>query len=1315
MKPFYYAIIALATWALGMGLNPLAAQEDWNDLNVYSVNKVSPHANVIPYADVSAIADLRYQESPFYRSLNGLWHFFLAENPNACPKDFFLVGYDVSQWDRIEVPGNIELQGFGVPVYTNTHNEFPSNPPYVPDSLNPTGCYVYDFQVPESWRNRRIFIKFGAVKSAMYLYVNGNRVGYSEDSKSPAEWEITKYVHPGQNRLAAKVIRFSDGSYLECQDMWRMSGITRDVCIYSKPRTFISDYKVIADIDEKNGSGQLDLTVDLSAPLSHTVTMEMELLDAQGERVLQVQKEMGVSDYFTFFSGPECTIPNIHPWTAETPYLYTLVLRLFNSSTVATEIVGCKVGFRNVAVKEVEYRIDDTVLRTRQLCVNGTPITIRGVNRHEHSPYYGHYVTRQEMEFDIMLMKHLNINAVRTSHYPDDEYWYELCDRYGLYVWDEANVESHAQGYGENSLAKKEAWIDPILYRVNNMLHRDRNYPSVIAWSLGNECGNGIAMERAYRFLKAKENCRPITYERAVMDWNTDVVEVMYPSVDYLSDYCREWRSLAPGRYARGSEAFVRTDRKPKDYDKKEVQQDLRRRPYIMAEYCHAMGNSMGGLQDYWDTISKYPQLQGGFVWDWVDQSFIQGPRNVSDYAEPMKPGEAPSCWYAVGGDLGSLPGVKDDDAFCANGVVTSDRRPHAHAYELQRVYQYLNVTQQRDSNGKQCFVLHNDFNFRDASDFVCRYRVFSTLRDSICSGSFQPQLPAGESCKIDLHLPHFATLPGERCFIRFNFLGDNYEVDDAYEAGSSWTFSENSHSEFELTDLDYLADTIALPTPARGFSCNLDETSNTVNIRRDGRFEITINADDGSIASINLQGQELLKAPLRWNLWRSPTLNDLVDPYGAHAWEGLNELHSSSLSCMVTSIGEPECMAEVEMLLELSTQEGRSVLLREIVDVDIEGRIQMSFQLQPRGNYRTLPRLGITMGIDSSCQQVEWWGNYYETYPDRQAVQWLGHNIDNPETVCGELHVVPQESGNRMAYWTSLQLGDKQLSICSADEHPFGFSLSAYSDSNVTAARRIKDLRRDDHYTLHADVRQAGLGTATCGPGVRPRYRISGDSTHRWRFVIVPSSISDSLNLWHYCNGYFDMPEGLRQELNSQEACHIKAVSMAAYGDSSQPADKPSGKYGSNFPQLLYDGHLGVTGNYADGWAGFEGRDSIDLFIELDEPLDPEQITLGCCHSANDWVLQPEQVSVQWSKNGKRYSEWRTLQPVRPIANEQRDSRRLALRYRFQPRQGLFHPAEARKVQYLHIRIRCQQTLPQWHDYGGSPAWLMLDELEVK
>lgn len=1340
MKRLLYIYIFLIVCIITTQGNCAWGQEDWNDVRVSSIGKVPPHVNVVPYADESGIAELRYFESPFYRSLNGRWKFYLAENPESCPKDFFMVGYDVSEWGDISVPGNIELNRpagigekgagddmgeelsegyYGVPVYVNTRNEFPSNPPYAPTDFNPTGCYVHDFQVPESWRSRRVFIKFGAVKSAMYIYINGRKIGYSEDSKTPAEWDITQYVHPGQNRLAVEVIRFSDGSYLECQDMWRMSGITRDVCLYSKPKVCISDYSVVADYDEAKGSGRMDVDVSLISPVTHRMTLQLVLQDTDGSAVVEQQQVLDVHQYSTTFSNID--IPTVKGWTAETPYLYTLVMRLCHEGGTCVETIGGKVGFRNVEIRPIAYYAADTLLVANQLCVNGKPITIKGVNRHEHSPVGGHYVSREEMEFDIMLMKHLNINAVRTSHYPDDEYWYELCDRYGLYVYDEANVESHAQGYGEGSLAKKAEWADPMIYRVNNMYRRDRNHPSVIAWSLGNECGNGVAMERAYSYLKAREQHRPVVYERAVTDWNTDIVGVMYPSVEYLSEYCHDWRHAMAGDIRRAAPEEIADEALAADTDAL--------RPYIMVEYCHAMGNSMGGLQDYWDTIDKYPPLQGGFIWDWVDQSFPMYGNRMQLTLDREKD----SVWYAVGGDLGSLPGVEDDDAFCANGIVSSDRKPHAHANEVQKVYQNLSVRQGTLPSGEQIYTLFNRFDFRNSDDFICQYRIFSSLRDSIFSDTLHTHLPPGERCQLKIDLSEMpAPLPGERFFIRFNFNGDNYEVDDPYDAGTYWSFTENCHDEFEMKVFDVPTDSIDIPAATQHFAIHQDkqqgivtfsqrlgnepgslQISKTPNPQGGERFCVTLDTRNGHITSYQYHGQELLQRPLRWNFWRPPTLNDLVDPYGARAWEGLDHLEATPISCEVHKFDTPDRMAEAVVLLELSSPEGRSLTLRESVEIDAEGRMQLGYTLDTRGNYRTLPRLGIQLGIDTMCQQVEWWGNFYETYPDRSQALWLGHHTAAPYEVCGERHLVPQESGNRNAHWTAFALGDKRLAFCSTSENPLSFGIRPYDDSTVTAARRLNELRESDHYIVNIDSRQAGLGTATCGPGVGKAYRIDGDSLQHFSLVVLPSLAKDSLNPWPFCGYYFDKPEATAMPATQLNL--VDTLCVTTYGDSTQPQGLPHPAYGHNFPEVLHDGHLAIAGNYGEGWIGFYGRDSIDLLITLAKSATLQQLAIGLCHSPSDWVMMPDSIEMQYSTNGRRYSDWQTLTPLLAFDDPQHTSRRQTYLHRFLPRQGLFKKAEAAQVRYIRLRLHTPAALPQWHPNTGSPAWTMIDEIIVK
>ena len=1094
----------------------VSAQPYWNNLEVYRLNKVQPHDRIIPDGD------------KWRMSLNGTWQFAFFDNPRQAT-------ITPSRWDTIHVPGNMELQGYGVPVYVNMKNEFPvgdrqganvpkANPPYAPTDYNPTGIYARDFTLPSSWQGRRTVIKFGAVKSAMYLYINGREVGYSQDSKTPAEWDITRYLQPGRNRVVAKVIRWCDGSYLECQDMWRMSGITRDVELYSVPSTYITDIKVIADLDTNEWkTGHLDVMIDLNREVQGgAVEWRVESGERRaesGEGKKEGRKVLESRDWFSSFA---VTIDDVQAWSDSTPSLYTLTVKLLDVSGRETERITKKIGFRHVDIRDGQLRL------------NGKPMEIRGVNRHEHSMYGGHYITLDEMREDIRLMKEMGVNAVRTCHYPDDELWYDLCDSAGLYVWDEANNESHAQGYGEGSLAKKKEWLNPILDRIYNMYKRDRNHPCVIAWSLGNECGNGYCFEEAYRFLKGKDNTRPVVYERAELARNTDIVGIMYPSVEYLSQYARN----------------------PKN-----------KRPYIMVEYCHAMGNSMGGLKDYWDTIDKYPQLQGGFIWDWVDQSFLKE-----------------GCW-AAGGDLGELPGIKDDDAFCANGILAADRTPHPHAYEVEAVY------------------------------------------------------TRGSS---------------------------NVPADTARLYRSRW-----------------------MTGPAEHYS--IDRGKHQVTIKGQN-FSVAISTADGSITSYRIDDHELLARPLRYNFWRPPTENDLVDPLGARAWQGLDQLKAEVLS---VSTGK----AEVQMLIRLTTPDGASIRMKQIIVADEQGCLQLNYMVVPGGQFRTLPKLGLQFGVDTSYIACTFYGNIHETYPDRREAQRVSTWYKSLDDLSAPQYVVPEEQGNREVRWVRFKGDGPDITFARNDNwsEPLNFSVRRYSDSVLTAVRRWCDVGAPDpYYTVSIDHLVAPLGTATCGPGVAERYTISGDSSYCYSFIIMPgtpASIADGLRAFSY-----SIHPDLRQMPPDDVANALKVASMVC-------SKTPAKRYADGFPQVLSDGRRAVPGDWQHGWTGFQGCDTVELTITLEEFATLGEISLGACHSPADWVVKPMDVQASWSIDGRRWSEWQSLELQNPPSDLYGDSRRL--RYSVEPRR-------AKSVHYVRLRIIGRSSLPIWHPYHGEQAWLMLDEVEL-
>ena len=1251
MTPYLKPLSLVA--AILLSVLPLMAQEPWQDPSVHAVNKLSPHTLVIPYSDESGVADLDYLSSDYCRLLNGEWKFYYANTPSQVPYNFYGEHYDISRWSSISVPGNWELQGFGTPVYVNVKNEFtPNTPPTVPDAYNSVGCYATDFEVPQEWAGRTTIIKFGAVKSAFYLYVNGRQVGYSEDSKTPAEFNITPFLHEGNNRLALKVYRLSDGSYLEAQDFWRISGIERDVVLYSVPKIHIKDFKVSARLDTNNyRTGRFGVDIYYSQEVPEGLKVTIDLLDDKGSLVLHKEQRTDHHDWFTYFIEKDCPVGEVAPWSAELPNLYTLTIKLYDKKDSLSEILATKVGFRNVEIKN------------GLLTINGKPVLIKGVNRHEHSLQGGHYCTRKEMEEDVSWMKVMNINAVRTCHYPDDEYWYELCDRYGLYLYDEANNESHPQGYGEQSLAKNKDWADAFQYRVNNMYMRDRNHPSVIVWSLGNECGNGICTEQAYRFLKSKDNTRPVSYERAELDWNTDIVGIMYPSADYIADYAR----------------------KPQ------------KRPYVMVEYCHAMGNSLGGLSDYWDTIRKYPQLQGGFIWDWVDQSFVSKDSLGREF-------------YAVGGDLGALPGIKDDDAFCANGIIGANRRPHEGWEEVQHVYQGLHVTCKVDSTCREMFAvgtdtdqgrrggsylatiynytftLHNENLFIDADHFELQYCI-----DNGEVQSLPVSLRPGDSCRIEIdsnYLQRALRIPGSQHVIRFNF-----ERNDACPGTAT--------DEFLLKGMTVHPD--FYPKEAACSDEVKTQKTKTHTIVKGAHFSLMVNNQNGMIDSYRYNDRELLHKPLHINLWRPPTLNDLADRNGAKAWVGLDQLayRVTHLSSYFVKDSARTTAVEIKASIEAKGPDGQTISIRQIIEVDRLGQVTLSYRISPNGAFRTLPKVGLQCGIDTSFTQVKWWGNAIPTYPDRESATFIGTH----ETDIADLNrsydpfVVPQEYGSRKAKYVQLRSANDCLTIEASDM--LNFSVRPYTDTMLTQARRLNELTPAGYYTLNIDHAQSGLGTATCGPGVASPYTLSGDSTYRFCFRLSPfhkdirpdkpQATQNSSFSAHPDIAGAEKSKTKPQQLIRKISCRTEAA---------KPYDK-------EFPDLMADGRLAVAGDYAQGWGGFAGVDSVEFDVELISPTSLSQIEIGLCHSPNDWVLGPQSVSVMVSKDGVSYSK--PLSLFAPTLTDPQDEcRRMRWSRTFERR-------EARKVRHLKVRISSTALLPEWHTYAGQKAWLLLDEISVR
>jgi len=700
---------------------------DWENPNMFDQNKEAAHATLMPFRTVNEALTQKAKQSVYYKSLNGTWKFKWVRKPADRPVDFHKTEYDVSGWDDIPVPSNWELEGYGVPIYVNHQYEFadykapvsdeikfvekiyPANPGQVPHDYNPVGSYRRTFKVPKSWDGRQIFIQFGAVKSAFYIWVNGQKVGYSQGSKTPAEWDISNYLTEGENVVAVEVYRWSDGSYLECQDFWRISGIERDVYLYSTPKVRVRDFFAKADLDSEYKNGAFSLDVDLQNHVnkfrSGNYIVDYQIFDENQNSIARDSKEAKInrkSDLKLTFSK-DIHIPK--KWTAETPNLYSLVISLKNEDGETVEVVTAKIGFRKVELINTLFH------------VNGVPVLIKGVNRHEHDQYSGHVISEEAMIKEIALMKQFNINAVRTSHYPTCDRFYELCNEYGLYVTDEANIESHGMYYGKYSLAKKPEWTAAHVDRNMRMVERDKNHPSIIVWSMGNEAGDGIVFTEVYKAIKERDRSRPIHYERAIMGDNTDIFCPQYPGVRTLQKYA----------------------------SKKQA------KTFISSEYSHAMGNSNGNLVDLWDEFyrDRNDQLQGGYIWDWIDQALVKKDEDGTEF-------------WAYGGDYGE--NMPSDNNFVCNGIISADYTPHPAMWEVKYAYQYV-----RFEESPEGYKITNFHDFIDLSD----YEISWTMSvNGVARGTHVLEdinLKPGESKYIAIPVPLILAAPDEEYFIDFS------------------------------------------------------------------------------------------------------------------------------------------------------------------------------------------------------------------------------------------------------------------------------------------------------------------------------------------------------------------------------------------------------------------------------------------------------------------------------------------------------------------------------------------------------------------
>lgn len=1016
IKNILLSLIAMCSFSVAM-----MAQPEWQSQYAIGKNKLAPHAYVWPYETADALRNGNYEQSPYYMSLNGTWKFHWVKNPDLRPKDFYKPSFYTGGWADINVPGNWERQGYGTAIYVNETYEFDAslfnfkkNPPLVPYEENEVGSYRRTFTLPADWRDRRIVICCEGVISFYYIWVNGHQLGYNQGSKTPAEWDITDYVKEGENTVALEVYRWSAGAYLECQDMWRLSGIERDVYLYSTPRQFVSDYKVTSSLDKqtyKEGLFALEATVEGAS--NGVSVLEYTLEDPSGKTVLKKEipvKSRGLSNFVTFDGQ---TLPDVKRWSAEHPNLYSLTLALKNDAGQVTHLTGCNVGFRTSEIKDGRF------------CINGVPVLVKGANRHEHSQL-GRTVSRELMEQDIRLMKQHNLNTVRNSHYPTHPYWYQLCDRYGLYVIDEANIESHGMGYGPASLAKDTTWLPAHMDRTQRMYERSKNHPAIVIWSLGNEAGNGVNFERIYDYMKSIETTRPIQYERAEQNYNTDIYCRMYRSVDELLAYARQTE--------------------PKVY-----------RPFIMTEYLHAMGNSCGGLKEYMEVFETEPIVQGGCIWDWVDQSF----REI----------DADGRWYwTYGGDYGpkNIPSFGN---FCCNGLVNAVREPHPHLLEVKKAYQYIKASML--DNKSLTLSIKNWYDFTNLNAYTLHWQVVGDDGRVIADGTRQVDAAPHATVEVTLGA---VRLPS-----------------DVREAWLNLSWTPVEAAPFIGTDYEVAYDQF----PLAG-----NRNYRAPEAKLSGKVEMDIDPMTGALRSYIYKGEEMLASPVMLSLYRPATDNDNREKVGgAKAWKkaGLDELTQRALSVKTSARGG---RSEVELLNARNERLGTAIF---IYTLKKDGALDVQTHFVPDTAVVTsLARVGLTFEMPDAYSRVAYLGRgEHETYIDRNESGRIGVYHTDVERMF-HYYVRPQATGNRTdVRW--MQLADEAgEGLAFRSDVPFQFSVIPFTDECLDAATHINQLRREGVVTVHLDAAQAGVGTATCGPGVLPQYRVPVQE-YKFRFTIRP------------------------------------------------------------------------------------------------------------------------------------------------------------------------------------------------------------------
>lgn len=1003
----------------------VVAQNDWQNPVVFQRNRVNGHS---PHHGFTTLDDAIQNKNAQKRSLNGAWDFRLYDAPESVSESLLaeaLESEEVAQWTCIPVPSNWQLEGFDKPIYCNVKYPFAVNPPIVPKD-NPTGCYRTTFSLDSADLAKRTHIVFEGVNSAFHLWCNGEYVGYSQDSRLPAEFDLSPLLHAGENRLAVMVIRWSDGSYLEDQDMWWLSGIFRDVNLVTKPIHYIQDVFVTPSLDACYRDGQVAIRTAIHAPASFKIAVQ--LFDAGKPITQQVVSgtnnkridEKGGWDDVVF---QQLNVEAPKHWSAETPYLYRVVVQLLDDSDNVVDIEAYNVGFRTVEMK------------SGQLLVNGKPVLIRGVNRHEHHETKGHTINEEDMLEDIKLLKQNNFNAVRTAHYPNHPRWYELCDEYGLYVVDEANIETHGM-FPMGRLSRDPLWAGAYMARFTQMVERDKNHPSIIIWSLGNECGHGPTHDAMYGWAKAFDTSRPVQYEGGGANTTaTDIIAPMYARVD----------------------TDVEDDAVPKWAIKKWLSMPGEHRPVILCEYAHAMGNSLGSFDEYWKAFKDYPRLQGGFIWDWVDQGLT-------------KHADSGQAYWAYGGDFGD---TENDRQFCINGLLFPDRTPHPHLYEAKYCQQHLSFSLQEQDN-KFLLTVSSDYLFRFTDNESLKWQV---LEDGIAIDSGEVTLNvAPQSNQLVTLSPRFEYTPGAQYHLNLDValakdckwasaghVMDTAQLFIANKAGITG-FSDEGNDDTGEFHIELASDDVML---------HVNTANNT----------FSFNSETGLLTSWLHADSEVLNAPLEDNFFRAPLDNDIgvseVDNPDPNAWEsrwrraGLGQWQRT---CNKVNVQQGTHDVRITVLFDYIHKDNRVAATKWCYTINTKGELAIDVTVLLDDSLPPMPRIGMQTAIpallneEPSSMQVNWKGlGPHECYPDRLSANRFADYtlpLDKMQT----RYIYPTDNGLR-SNCQLLNIGKVKA------KGEFHFSVSEYGQSQLDNAKHTCDLMTQDCVFVYIDHAHMGVG----------------------------------------------------------------------------------------------------------------------------------------------------------------------------------------------------------------------------------------------